>query len=94
MTYTFPCNLTAENDLWIRLYMMLDGWSNVHNEPIVCVSVNTPEGESYLTETVDTSCHSHTAEYLEEVAMSAVTSTEQRLVVKWALSSQTMHLIW
>ena len=62
--------------------MMLDGWSNIHNEPIICVSVTTPEGESYLTETVDTSGHAHTAEYLEEVAMSAVTSTEQRFGCK------------
>ena len=28
--------------------MMLDGWSNVHNEPIVCASVTTPDGQSYL----------------------------------------------
>ena len=47
-----------------------------------CVSVTTPEGESYLTETVDTSGHAHTAEYLEEVAMSAVTSTEHRFGCK------------
>ena len=45
--------------------MMLGGWSNIHNGPIVCVSVTTPEGESFLTETVDTSGHVHTAEYLE-----------------------------
>ena len=24
------------------VFMMLDGWSNIHNEPIVCVSVTTP----------------------------------------------------
>ncbi|KAI6651859.1 Transposase [Oopsacas minuta] len=35
--------------------MMLDGWSNIHNEPVVCVSVTTSDGDSYLTETVDTS---------------------------------------
>ena len=58
--------------------MMLDGWSNIHNEPVICVSVTTSDGESYLTETVDTSGHAHTAEYLKEVAMSAVISTEQR----------------
>ena len=66
----------------LTVSMMLDGWSNIHNEPIVCVSVTTPEGESYLTETVDTSGHAHTAEYLEEVVMSAVTSTEQRFGCK------------
>ena len=26
--------------------MCLDGWSNVHNEPIVCVAVTTPDGDS------------------------------------------------
>ena len=58
--------------------MMLDGWNNVHNEPIVCVSVAIPDGQSYLTETVDTPGHGHTADYLQEVAESAVVSTERR----------------
>ena len=58
--------------------MMLDGWSNIHNEPVVCVSATTSNGDSYLTETVDTSGHAHTAEYLQEVATSAVKTTEQR----------------
>jgi len=47
---------------------MLDGWSSVHNKPIICVSVTTPDGQSYLTETVDTSGHGHNADYLQEVA--------------------------
>ena len=34
------------------------------------------DGQSYLTETVDTSGHGHTADYLLEVAESAVVSTE------------------
>ena len=46
--------------------------------------MNTPEGESYLTETVDTSGHAHTAEYLEQVATSAVTSIKQRFGCKVA----------
>ncbi|KAI6647090.1 hypothetical protein LOD99_8927 [Oopsacas minuta] len=57
--------------------MMLDGWSNIHNEPVVCV-LETSDGDSYLTETVDTSGHAYTAEYLQEVATSAIISTEQR----------------
>ena len=61
-----------------NVFMMLDGWSNIHNEPVICVSVTTSDGDSYLTETVDTSGHAHTAEYLQEVATSAVISTEQR----------------
>ena len=62
--------------------MMLDGWSHVHNEPIVCVSVTTPDGQSYLTQTVDTSGHGHTADYLQEVAKSAVESAERRFHCK------------
>ena len=42
------------------------------------MSVTTFDGDSYLTETVDTSGHAHTAEYLQEVATSAIISTEQR----------------
>ena len=57
---------------------MLDGWSNIHNEPVVCVSLTRSDGDSYLTETVDTSGHARTAEYLLKVATSAVISTEQR----------------
>ena len=45
----------------------LDGWSNVHNEPLVCISVTTTDGETYLTDTVDTSENGHTVEYLTEV---------------------------
>lgn len=56
--------------------MALDGWSNVHNEPIVCVTVTTEEGKIYLTDTVDTSGKPHTAEYLEELAVSSVRKTE------------------
>ena len=29
--------------------MMLNGWSNIHNEPVICVSVTTSDGDSYLT---------------------------------------------
>ena len=42
-----------------NMLMMLESWSNVHNEPIICVSVTTPDGQSYLTETVDTCGQGH-----------------------------------
>jgi len=32
----------------------LDGWSNVNHEPVVYVCVTTSDGETYLTDTVDT----------------------------------------
>ena len=58
--------------------MALDGWSNIHNEPVVCATVTTPDGHTYLTETVDTSGNQHTSDYLEEIAISAVQSAEER----------------
>ena len=58
--------------------MALDGWSSIHNEPVVCVSVTTTDGKNYLTETVDTSGEKHTAQYLQELAFSAVRSAENR----------------
>ena len=58
--------------------MALDGWSNVNNEPVVSVSVTTSDGDTYLTETVDTSGNGHIAEYLTDVASTAITSCTQR----------------
>ena len=46
--------------------MSLDGWSNVHNEPILCLTISTSDGYSFLADTIDTSGHSHTSEYLLE----------------------------
>ena len=62
--------------------MDLDGWSNVHNEPIVCVSGTLDTGQSFVTGTVDTSGHSHTSEYLQDVASKAVRETEEQFVCK------------
>ncbi len=45
--------------------LSLDGWSNIHNEPIICVTVTTSNSHMYLVDTVDTSGQPHTAEYLE-----------------------------
>ena len=52
--------------------LCLDGWSNVHNEGLVCSSVVLPTGATFLVDTVDTSGHSHNAEYLTEVAVNAI----------------------
>ena len=57
--------------------MSLDGWSNVHNEPVVCVTVTIEQGETFLTSSIDTSGNSHTADYLTEVAKEAVKSCER-----------------
>lgn len=56
--------------------MSLDGWSNVHNEPIICATVTTSNSDIYLVDTVDTSGHAHTSDYLSEVAISAIKKCE------------------
>jgi hypothetical protein len=52
--------------------MSLDGWSNVRNEPIVCICVTTNEGKTYPIKAIDTSGHSHTAVYLQGLATNAI----------------------
>lgn len=53
--------------------MALDGWSNIRNEPIVCVIVTTIEDSAvtYLVDTVDTSGKSHTGDYLLTVLVAS-----------------------
>ncbi|XP_073216368.1 uncharacterized protein [Lepidochelys kempii] len=54
--------------------LSLDGWSNVHNDPVVPACVTTEEGNVFLTETIDTAGNVHRAEYLQEVAVKAITN--------------------
>lgn len=54
----------------------LDGWSNVHNEPIVCATATTDSGQVYLVDTIDTSGEPHTAEYLAKVATASMQKAE------------------
>ena len=54
----------------------LDGWSNVKNDPIICVTV-TNSGDVNLVDTIDTSGSSHTAEYLCETATHAINKIEK-----------------
>lgn len=58
--------------------MALDGWSNVHNEPILCVSVtDILDGCTQLTETIDTEDKSHTSDYLLEVAERSINNCKK-----------------
>lgn len=66
----------------VNVSMSLDGWSNVHNEPIVCCSVTTEYGESFLVKTIDTSGNAHTAEYLKRIAMEAIEETRNLFAAK------------
>ena len=58
--------------------MAMDGWSNVHNEPVVCVSVTTESGDTYVTETIDTSGVPHTSSNLKDMAQSAIKKAENQ----------------
>ena len=49
----------------------LDGWSNIHNEPIICVSATT-KGNTFLLETIDTTGMAHTAENLVKIAEDSI----------------------
>ncbi len=52
--------------------MALDGWSNVHNEPIVCACVTTVDGRTYPIKTINTSGQSHTAAFVYKIAKDAI----------------------
>ncbi|XP_067412762.1 heterogeneous nuclear ribonucleoprotein U-like protein 1 isoform X2 [Emydura macquarii macquarii] len=58
--------------------LSLHGWSNVHNDPVICACVTTEDGVAYISETIDTSGNAHTTEYLKEVAVKAVINCEQK----------------
>ncbi|XP_053169546.1 double zinc ribbon and ankyrin repeat-containing protein 1 isoform X2 [Hemicordylus capensis] len=58
--------------------LSIDGWSNVHNDPIVCACITTEEGKVFLAQTIDTSGNAHTAEYLQELAVKAIITREQK----------------
>ena len=58
--------------------MSLDGWSNVHNEPIVCVAATSSTGVTYVTDTIDTSGKPHTSDYLKELAVNTISATESK----------------
>lgn len=56
----------------------LDGWSNVHNEPVICVTATDADGNSYLTDTIDTAGHAHNSQYLKDVTETAIAKIEER----------------
>lgn len=66
----------------------LDGWSNIHNEPIVGVTIFSKD-QIYLVDTIDTSGHPHEFEYLSEIAKkdikTAVLDAELRALLQTTL---------
>lgn len=58
--------------------MSIDGWSNIRNEPIICVTITTEEGRSFLYHTIDTSGHPHTADYLTSITQDIISSCKTK----------------
>lgn len=54
--------------------MSIDGWSNVHNEPVVCATITTEDGHAFLYETIDTTGNPHTSEYLTKIVCDLISS--------------------
>lgn len=58
--------------------MAQDGWSNCHNDAIICVSVTDLLDENvHLVETIDTADNSHTSEYLLNIAIQSIKKCQQ-----------------
>ena len=62
--------------------MSIDGWNNVHYEPVVCATVTTMNSNIYLADTIDTSSHSHTSDYLVDVAVNFGNKCEKQFGCK------------
>ena len=62
--------------------MSIDGWSNVHNESVVCTTVTTMNSDIYLADTIDTSGHSHTSDYLVDIAVNSIKRSEKQFGCK------------
>ncbi|KAL4083282.1 hypothetical protein QTP88_028611 [Uroleucon formosanum] len=58
--------------------MSMDGWSNIHNEPVVCISVyDVTKKAVYLVETIDPQDNSHNSEYLLNLAVEAISNCQK-----------------
>ncbi|XP_066983751.1 uncharacterized protein [Macrobrachium rosenbergii] len=79
MVYEKECTKCATKLKDEIVCLSLDGWSNIHNEPIICATVTTSNGHIYLVDTTDTSGQPHTAEYLAELSESVIQKCKEEL---------------
>ncbi|XP_011860419.1 PREDICTED: uncharacterized protein LOC105557715 [Vollenhovia emeryi] len=65
---------SMEKDLKGKIVCMaMDGWSNLHVEPLICISItDVLEGNIHLIDTIDTAENRHTADYLLKLAVTAI----------------------
>lgn len=61
-----------------NINMSIDGWSNIHNEPIICATITNEHGNTFLYETIDTSGKPHTSDYLAELCCELISSCEEK----------------
>lgn len=73
------CKSELENK---TVCMSMDGWSNIRNEPIVCVNVIKECGKDILVDAIDTSGSSHTGNYLANLVFNSIKSTEENFKCK------------
>ena len=57
-------------------------WGDVHNEPLVCATVTTMNSDIYLADTIDISGHSHTSDYLFDIAVISIKKYEKQFGCK------------
>ena len=55
-----------------QVTISLEGWSNTHNEPIVCVAATTSNGDTFPIDSIKTADEPHTAENLQKLAENAI----------------------
>ena len=86
--YTLPNRFQIRGEILEKIYveeieklkvlngkMSLDGWSNVHNKPLVCVSV-IADKIKVLVRPINTSGHSHNGEYHTQLARGVIESVK------------------
>lgn len=72
--------------------MAMDGWSNVHNEPIVWLTL-TVDSNTYLIDYINTESR-HTSEYLLELDESAARKCEEKSKCTVRSFVADMQQIW
>ena len=57
--------------------LIQDGWSNIHNDPVVAHVIHT-ENKSFFISSKDTGSHSKTGEYCKQLAKEAIKTSEEK----------------
>lgn len=67
------CNEFKTELIGKNVCMSLDGWSNIHREPVVCAVVTDVTTEKgYLIDTINTEDNKHDSEYLLQISVAAI----------------------